>query len=109
MNMIIILGSVFYNWLLLPSLRYENGPICAAVNELVSLLSSFLEVEELFNNSEADYAGKALQLKRTEMTVNQLMICQRSHQMLRLKNRFILKLFELIRSRQGTLNTQPPS
>lgn len=86
---------------LLSICRYENGLLASAVDLFVSLLTLYLDVEEIFHQHEGESAAKVILNKRTEVETSQLAILARSHQALSQKNQLVIKVLGVLRQTPG--------
>ncbi|EZG45537.1 putative acetyl-CoA carboxylase [Gregarina niphandrodes] len=84
--------------------RFFHGQVVACLVEVQTMLQCYLEVEEMFHNSDLDVAGLVLHNKRPEMDPEQLLYCARSHQGLRAKNRLVLNLVKGLRAHFPLIN-----
>lgn len=67
----------------------------------VSLLTQYLDVEEIFHLHDSESAAKVILLKRTEVDAQQLAVLARSHHALSQKNELIIKVLGCIRQTPG--------
>lgn len=82
-------------------LKYINGLIASGVAEMKNMFLAYLDVEEIFHNSDSDIPGLVLHSKRPEYSPDQLLALARSHQALKMKNRLMINLLDVVKAAPG--------